>query len=186
MAWHGTAPNMELIMYIYTSSFQGGVSRSINISYLRAVPLSKSPDLFSFHCSLFTKAFHRARLSSKNSHPQNASFANQLPTLPIFHLPSSISTALNWPKQNSPTDKKVHITGRVAQHGRTMALIRGEMTSPDGSTVYATCEHHKVNVPPGKSIDELKQAMQDETKRRGGDRSWLDNATAVRKIGPNL
>lgn len=28
-----------------------------------------------------------------------------------------------------------------------MALIRGEMTSEDGKTVYCTCEHHKVNVP---------------------------------------
>lgn len=28
-----------------------------------------------------------------------------------------------------------------------MALIRGEMTSEDGSLVYATVEHHKVNVP---------------------------------------
>ena len=35
----------------------------------------------------------------------------------------------------------------MIQVGRTMALIRGDMTSPDGKTVYCTCEHHKVNVP---------------------------------------
>lgn len=28
-----------------------------------------------------------------------------------------------------------------------MALIKGEMTSEDGKIVYATVEHHKVNVP---------------------------------------
>jgi acyl-coenzyme A thioesterase 13 len=33
------------------------------------------------------------------------------------------------------------------QVGRTMALIRGIMCSPDGKTTYATCEHHKVAVP---------------------------------------
>ncbi|KEF54637.1 uncharacterized protein A1O9_09079 [Exophiala aquamarina CBS 119918] len=102
--------------------FQAGVSRSINISYLRAVPLNT----------------------------------------------------------------KVHITGRVAQHGRTMALIRGDMTSPDGKTIYATCEHHKVNVPPTNSIDELRQLFQDEIKRRGGDRSWLDNAARAMTVESKL
>jgi acyl-coenzyme A thioesterase 13 len=33
------------------------------------------------------------------------------------------------------------------QVGRTMAMIRGTMCSPDGKTIYATCEHHKVAVP---------------------------------------
>jgi len=28
-----------------------------------------------------------------------------------------------------------------------MALIRGTMESIDGKTIFAVCEHHKVNVP---------------------------------------
>jgi acyl-coenzyme A thioesterase 13 len=35
----------------------------------------------------------------------------------------------------------------VVQFGKTMAMIRGSMTSQDGSIVYCTCEHHKVSVP---------------------------------------
>lgn len=29
-----------------------------------------------------------------------------------------------------------------------MALIRGEIKSPDGSIVYVTCDHQKINVGP--------------------------------------
>lgn len=66
-----------------TLSFMGGVTRSLNISYLRAVPLNTT----------------------------------------------------------------VHLHSTVMQVGRTMAFIRGNMTSPDGKVIYCTCEHHKVNVP---------------------------------------
>ncbi|KAF2086905.1 thioesterase family protein-like protein, partial [Saccharata proteae CBS 121410] len=63
--------------------FMGGVSRTINISYLRAVPIGT----------------------------------------------------------------RVLLSSRVTQLGRTMAMIRGEMTSLDGKIIYATVEHHKVNTP---------------------------------------
>jgi acyl-coenzyme A thioesterase 13 len=63
--------------------FMGGVTRSLNISYLKAVPLGIT-----------------VRLNSK-----------------------------------------------VVSVGKQMAMIRGEMTSLDGKTVYCTAEHHKVNVP---------------------------------------
>ncbi|KAK5020411.1 hypothetical protein LTR16_001142 [Cryomyces antarcticus] len=46
-----------------------------------------------------------------------------------------------------PIPSTVRISAHVVQHGRTMALIRGEMTSVDGRVAYAACEHHKVNVP---------------------------------------
>jgi acyl-coenzyme A thioesterase 13 len=46
-----------------------------------------------------------------------------------------------------PLNTHVRLHSEVIQAGRTMALIRGEMTSEDGKTVYCTCEHHKVNVP---------------------------------------
>lgn len=44
----------------------------------------------------------------------------------------------------------VRIHSEVVQVGRTMALIRGTMSSQDGKYVYCTCEHHKVNVPTRK------------------------------------
>lgn len=45
-----------------------------------------------------------------------------------------------------PLGTTVKITSQVMQVGRTMALIRGTMSSLDGKTIYCTCEHHKVNV----------------------------------------
>lgn len=46
-----------------------------------------------------------------------------------------------------PIGTTVWFRSRVVQHGKTMALIKGEMTNEDGKIVYATAEHHKVNVP---------------------------------------
>lgn len=46
-----------------------------------------------------------------------------------------------------PIGTTVYFRSRVAGVGKTMALIKGEMTSEDGKTIYATAEHHKVNVP---------------------------------------
>ena len=44
-----------------------------------------------------------------------------------------------------------------------MALIRGTLESVDGKTVYATCEHHKVNVPSleahVKARDEMRREL---------------------------
>ena len=50
----------------------------------------------------------------------------------------------------NPTGTTVRILSEVQQAGRTMAMIRGKMTSQDGKTVYCTCEHHKVSVPTQK------------------------------------
>ncbi len=41
----------------------------------------------------------------------------------------------------------MRLHSEVAQVGRTMAMIRGTMTSQDGKTIYCTAEHHKVRVP---------------------------------------
>ena len=46
-----------------------------------------------------------------------------------------------------PVGTTIHIRSWVTQVGRTMAMIRSEMISLDGKTVFATCEHHKVNAP---------------------------------------
>lgn len=46
-----------------------------------------------------------------------------------------------------PTDTTVLFRSHVVQHGKTVALVRGEMVSEDGKKVYAVADHHKVNVP---------------------------------------
>ncbi|KAF1809833.1 hypothetical protein P152DRAFT_461229 [Eremomyces bilateralis CBS 781.70] len=78
-----------------------------------------------------------------------------------------------------PLKSTVRIRSWVVQYGRTMAMIRSEMTSEDGKTVYATCEHHKVNVatPPDHmavripwddEIERIHQAEQEAKKTRNG------------------
>ncbi|KIX09054.1 uncharacterized protein Z518_00132 [Rhinocladiella mackenziei CBS 650.93] len=54
-----------------------------------------------------------------------------------------------------------------------MALIRGTMSSPDNTTVFATCEHHKVNVPARSAHLSLREELRNEIAKRGG-REWLD------------
>ncbi|KUJ09154.1 uncharacterized protein LY89DRAFT_690670 [Mollisia scopiformis] len=49
-----------------------------------------------------------------------------------------------------PIGTTIRVYSEVMQVGRTMALIRGTMTSLDRKTVYCTCEHHKVAVPTRK------------------------------------
>ncbi|EXJ91732.1 hypothetical protein A1O3_00282 [Capronia epimyces CBS 606.96] len=62
-----------------------------------------------------------------------------------------------------------------------MAMIRGTMTSPDGNTVYATCDHHKVNVPVRQEHLAWREEMRREFRARGG-RGWLDEEVmGVRK-----
>ncbi len=46
-----------------------------------------------------------------------------------------------------------------------MAMIRGEMASKDGKTVYATCDHHKVNVPTKESNMAEKVAAEADQRR---------------------
>lgn len=46
-----------------------------------------------------------------------------------------------------PIGTTIHVHAYVYQAGRTMVYIKGWMTSEDGQTIYATCEHHKVGTP---------------------------------------
>jgi len=46
-----------------------------------------------------------------------------------------------------PIGTTVIFRSHVVQIGKTMAMIRATMESEDGKVVFATCEHHKVNVP---------------------------------------
>lgn len=46
-----------------------------------------------------------------------------------------------------PIGTTVRLHSEVVSAGRTAAMIRGEMTSLDGTKVYATAEHQKIAVP---------------------------------------
>jgi hypothetical protein len=59
----------------------------------------------------------------------------------------------------------IRLHSQVLQHGRTMALIRGTMTSVDGKTVYATAEHHKVNVPMTEENRSVRIPWDDDQDR---------------------
>ncbi|KAL1627535.1 hypothetical protein SLS56_006359 [Neofusicoccum ribis] len=78
-----------------------------------------------------------------------------------------------------PIGTTVLLTSRVVQAGKTMAMIKGEMTSLDGKLVYATAEHHKVNVamndkhasfrlPWDDEIEAEAKKAEEEKKRNGG------------------
>ena len=61
----------------------------------------------------------------------------------------------------------------MLQIGRTMALIRGEIRSVDGTVLYCTCEHHKVGVPTPKENLEV---------RVGWDGWWGEDGIAKAKV----
>lgn len=120
----------------------GGVTRTLNISYLRAVPIGKS----------------------------GALFVDQSPLQPV-------ENGIGYMPINYVTGTKIHIHSEVTQAGRTMAMIRGVMQSPDGKTTYCTCEHHKVSVPTQKEHltyrvgwDEVWQAEVEPTSFEGKSR----------------
>lgn len=50
-------------------------------------------------------------------------------------------------------------------------MIRGVMVSKDGKTTYATCDHHKVNVPTQESHITAKVPV--EAKRKEGLKAKL-------------
>jgi len=49
-----------------------------------------------------------------------------------------------------PVGTTIRLHSEVLQVGRTMAMIRGTMTSQDGKIIFCTAEHHKVSVPTQK------------------------------------
>jgi acyl-coenzyme A thioesterase 13 len=62
---------------------------------------------------------------------------------------------------------KIHVHSYVYQVGRTMAYIKGWMTSEDGKTVYCLCEHHKVSVPSLKAHTQLRIPWDDQFDENG-------------------
>ncbi|KAB5513269.1 thioesterase family protein-like protein [Coniochaeta sp. 2T2.1] len=55
-----------------------------------------------------------------------------------------------------PVGTNVYVHAHVYQVGKTLAYIKGYMTSEDGKTVYSTCEHHKARVPSRNEHLEVK------------------------------
>ena len=49
-----------------------------------------------------------------------------------------------------------------------MALIRGAIESVDGKTIYAVCDHHKVNVPTLPEHIDLREEMEQQRKEARG------------------
>ncbi|TPX11671.1 uncharacterized protein E0L32_007650 [Thyridium curvatum] len=65
-----------------------------------------------------------------------------------------------------PLGVTVHVHAHVYGIGKTMAFIQGWMTSEDGKTVYATCEHHKAFVPSMKQ--RIKYDLPAEFRNKDG------------------
>jgi hypothetical protein len=65
----------------------------------------------------------------------------------IFITPLTSESSISY-LRDCPADTKVIIDSNVVQAGRIMALIRGEIKSPDGKIVYVVVDHHKVNLGP--------------------------------------
>lgn len=66
-----------------------------------------------------------------------------------------------------PIGTKVRLNSKVVGVGKQMAMIRGDMTSLDGKTVYCTVEHHKVNVQILPEHAKVRVPWDDEF-----DREW--------------
>ena len=72
------------------------------------------------------------------------------------------------------------VDSHVVQAGRTLALIRGEIKSPDGRVVYVTCDHQKINVGPSPDM------MAHEPEPRCGLRPSLARGGAGRRLDSKL
>jgi acyl-coenzyme A thioesterase 13 len=74
-----------------------------------------------------------------------------------------------------PIGITVRLNNKVVSVGKQMAMIRGEMTSLDGKTVYCTVEHHKVNVPVKREHLNARVAWDEEFARewkvQGGEKA---------------
>lgn len=67
-----------------------------------------------------------------------------------------------------PIGIHVRLTSKVVSVGKQMAMIRGEMTSVDGTTTFCTVEHHKVNTPVDPSHVQARVPWDDEFEREWG------------------
>jgi len=72
-----------------------------------------------------------------------------------------------------PIGTTIRIHSEVAQIGKTMAMIRGTMTSQDRKTIFCTCEHHKVAVPTQSKHLEHKVPWDELWEKDGSGKAKL-------------
>lgn len=58
----------------------------------------------------------------------------------------------------------------VYQVGRQTAYIKGWMTSEDGKTTYAVCDHHKIHVPTPAEHMALRVPWDDQWDEEGKEK----------------
>lgn len=69
----------------------------------------------------------------------------------------------------APVGRELFFHCRVVQHGRTMAMVRGECRD-EGGRLYATAEHHKVHAQPLKEHKEERIAFDDVLEREAAEK----------------
>ncbi|KAF3766472.1 hypothetical protein M406DRAFT_330286 [Cryphonectria parasitica EP155] len=72
-----------------------------------------------------------------------------------------------------PINTSVVVHAYAYQVGRQTAYIKGWMTSEDGKTTYAVCDHHKIHVPPIKDHMKLKVPWDDLWDEDGKEKKTL-------------
>ncbi|PVI07709.1 thioesterase family protein-like protein [Periconia macrospinosa] len=72
-----------------------------------------------------------------------------------------------------PIGTQVRLSSQVVSVGKQMALIRGVMTTLDGSITYATADHHKVNAPVRASHRQARLPWDDQFDRNWKTRSRI-------------
>ena len=78
-----------------------------------------------------------------------------------------------------PVDSTVIFSSHVVQHGKTAALVRGEMVSEDGKKVFATADHHKINVPMLPEHKEMRIKWDDDMDHRIEEESLSRSMTKL-------
>ncbi|KAK7698251.1 hypothetical protein SLS64_012717 [Diaporthe eres] len=69
-----------------------------------------------------------------------------------------------------PVGTTVIVHAYVYQVGRQTAYIKGWMTSEDGTTTYAVCDHHKIHVPTPAEHLKLKVPWDEQWDSEGRER----------------
>lgn len=71
---------------------------------------------------------------------------------------------------NSGAGTTVIVHAYVYQVGRQTAYIKGWMTSEDGRTTYAVCDHHKIHVPSPAEHLKLKVPWDEQWDNEGKEK----------------
>lgn len=77
------------------------------------------------------------------------------------------------PLNHTGLDTTVIVHAYCYQLGRQTAYIKGWMTSEDGRTTYAVCDHHKIHVPVLQDHMALKVPWDELWDERGKEKAKL-------------